>query len=42
VLGDYPELRDQWHAAHDAATREQALQCPAELGIEAVEKPETP
>jgi hypothetical protein len=35
VLGDHPELRDQWHAAHDAATREQALEWLAELGIEA-------
>ncbi len=39
VLGDYPELRDQWHAAQDAATREEALAWLAELGIEAVEKP---
>jgi hypothetical protein len=39
VLGDYPELRDQWHAAQDAAAREQALEWLAEFGIEAVEKP---
>lgn len=39
VVGDYPELRDQWHAAHDAATRAEAVEWLAELGIEVAEKP---
>ncbi len=39
VLGDYPKLRDQWHARLNEATRERALEWLAELGIEAVEMP---
>ena len=39
VLSDHPELRDQWHARQIAAMRERALECLAELGIEAVRKP---
>jgi hypothetical protein len=39
VLGDYPELRDQWQAAQDEVAREQAVEWLPELGIEAVEKP---
>jgi len=38
VLGDYPALRDQWHALQDEATREEALEWLAELGIEPAEK----
>lgn len=37
VLGDYPKLRDKWHEFQDAATREQAIEWRAELGIEVVE-----
>jgi hypothetical protein len=40
VIGDYPKLRDEWHACQDAATREEALEWLAELGIEAAEKRE--
>ena len=38
VVGDYPALRDQWHALQDEATREEALEWLAELGIEPAEK----
>ncbi len=40
MLGDYPELRDQWHACRDAATREQAMEWLEELGIEVMKEPQ--
>ena len=39
-MGDYPELREQWHARQYAATREEALEWLEELGIEVVKHAE--
>lgn len=38
VLGDYPELRDEWRTLQDEATRADALAWLAKLGIEPAEK----